>query len=185
MESIQDKDYCNALAEKSLDDKESFAKLYDIFFDAVYNFVFYRLRNVDNANDLVSEIFLKVYAHLKDFDKNKSSFKTWLFTITNNALIDYFRYSNKNNTADFPNYFENLFSDETNQPERKLIIDEEKTQILAALDKLNDNERQLIQLKYWFEFSYLEIAEILNLTYSNVRIIHYRALKKLQKIFEI
>ena len=183
MESIQDKDYCNALAEKSLYDKKSFAKLYGIFFDAVYNFVFYRLRNVESANDIVSEIFLKVYAHLKDFDKNKSSFKTWIFTITNNAVIDYLRYISRKPTADFPEYFENLFSDETNQPERKLILDEEKAQVLAALDKLNENERQLIQLKYWFEFSYLEIAEILNLNYSNVRIIHYRALKKLQKIF--
>ena len=183
MESITDKDYCNALAEKSLYDKESFAKLYDIFFDAVYNFVFYRLRNIESANDVVSEIFLKVYAHLKDFDKNKSSFKTWLFTITNNAVIDYLRYISRDKTVDFPEYFENLFSDDTNQPERNLILDEEKAQLLAALDNLSENERQLIQLKYWFEFSYFEIAEILNLTYSNVRIIHYRALKKLQKIF--
>ena len=184
MENIQDKVYCNLLAEKSLDDKESFAKLYNIFFDAVYNFVFYRLRNVDSANDVVSEIFLKVYTHLKDFDKNKSIFKTWLFTITNNTIISYLRYSIRNKTVICSDCFDNLSSDEVQQPEINLIIDEEKKQLLAAIDKLSKNEQKIILLKYWFEFSYMEIAEILNLKYTNIRIIHFRAINKLKKFFE-
>ncbi len=185
MEPVQDNDYYNMLAENVSSDKEAFVKLYNIFFDAVYNFVFYRLRDVDSVDDVVSEIFLKVYSHLNDFDRSKSSFKTWLFTITNNAIIDHVRRYYRNRTVSWSNYFDTLSLDEENKPEINLIIDEEKKQLLAAIDELNETEQQVIQLKYWFEFSYMEIAEILNLTYANIRIIHFRAINKLKKYFEV
>ena len=184
MEPIHDNDYYSMLAENASSNKEDFAELYNIFFDAVYNFVFYRLRDVDSVDDVVSEIFLKVYSHLNDFDRSKSSFKTWLFTITNNSVIDHVRSYYKNRTVSWSDYFDTLLSDEENMPEINLMIDEEKKQLLTAIDKLNENERQLILLKYWFDFSYMEIAEILKLTYANIRIIHFRAINKLKKYFE-
>ncbi len=184
MEIIQDNDYCNALAEESLIDKEAFSKLYNIFFDAIYNFVFYRIRNIDLVDDVVSEIFLKVYSNINDFDKDKSSFKTWLFTITNNAVIDYMRHYHRNRTVSWSDYFDTLLLDKDNQPDIKLVIDEEKKQLLSAIDKLNETEQQVIQLKYWFGFSYKEISEILHLTYANIRVIHFRAIKKLKQYFE-
>ena len=85
-----DKDYYNKLAELAINDDEAFAELYEKYFPQVYGMIFARLKDVTAADDVVSEIFMKVALNLDKHDK-KYAFSTWLFTIARNTLADYYR----------------------------------------------------------------------------------------------
>ena len=85
-----DKDYYNKLAELAINDDEAFAELYEKYFPLVYGMIFARLKDVTAADDVVSEIFMKVALNLDKHDK-KYAFSTWLFTIARNTLADYYR----------------------------------------------------------------------------------------------
>ena len=65
--------------------------LYTEYHDKVSHYVFCRLQNKSDAEDIVSEIFLKVYEHFDTFDASLASVSTWIYTITRNTVTDYFR----------------------------------------------------------------------------------------------
>ena len=81
----------NMLAVKAATDEEAFNELYRHFFPRVYNFIYARMKNVDEADDVVSMTFMKVYENLSKYDPNKAAFSTWLFRIASNSMLDYFR----------------------------------------------------------------------------------------------
>ena len=85
-----DKNYYNRLAEIAIDDDAAFTELYETFFPMVYAMIFARLKDISAADDVVSEIFMKVALNLDSHDK-KYAFSTWLFTIARNTLADYYR----------------------------------------------------------------------------------------------
>lgn len=99
-------------------------------------------------------------------------------------IIDFHRTKNKKRqivTEDWEEFLTQSAS-ENEQPEVQLLTLEETKILLNEIEKLKDRERQVLELKYWADCSNVEIAEILNLTPSNVGIILLRTLEKLKKI---
>lgn len=173
-----DKDYYNKLAELAINDDEAFAELYEKYFPQVYGMIFARLKDVTAADDVVSEIFMKVALNLDSHDK-KYAFSTWLFTIARNTLADYYRRQIRR----FEESWDELLEREapiSEQPEEKLLASERTEKLLRAVGKLTELQRRIIELKYWSELSNVEIAEILGLSASNVGFIHYQAMKRLR-----
>lgn len=70
------------------------------------------------------------------------------------------------------------------QPEEKLLADERTANLLRAVDSLPERQRQIIALKYWAELSNVNIADILNISASNVGFIHFQAIKKLRELLD-
>ena len=173
-----DKNYYNQLAEIAINDDEAFTKLYETFFPTVYAMIFARLKDISEADDLVSEIFIKVALNLDSHNK-KFAFSTWLFKIASNSLADYFR-SQKFNREDSWDEFLEHKAPKCDQPEEKLLASEQTEELLRAMSKLDERQRRIIELKYWSELSNVEIAEMLNLSASNVGFIHYQAMKRLR-----
>lgn len=177
-----DKNYYNRLAEIAIDDDTAFTELYETFFPKVYAMIFARLKDISAADDVVSEIFIKVALNLDRHDK-KFAFSTWLFKIASNSLADYFRSQKRNREDSWDEFLEHK-APKCDQPEEKLLISELTKELLRALDKLSDRQRQIIELKYWSELSNVEIAEMLNLSASNVGFIHYQAIRKLRELIK-
>lgn len=180
----KDSQCCNELAKLSAHDDEKFIELYETFFKRVYNFTYSKIRNASDADEITNEVFYKVFMNLEHYS-GTGSFAAWLFRITLNAVNDYCRYKSRKRQViaeDWEEFF-NETTSEDEQPENLLLIEEERRLLLKALDKLTERERQIIALKYWSDCTNIEIAEILNLTASNVGIILFRALNKLKKIY--
>lgn len=174
-----DKNYYNRLAEIAIDDDAAFTELYETFFPMVYAMIFARLKDISAADDVVSEIFIKVALNLDSHNK-KFAFSTWLFKIASNSLADYFRRQKRNREDSWDEFLERE-APKSEQPEEKFLASELTKDLLRALDKLSDRQRQIIELKYWSELSNVEIAEMLNLSASNVGFIHYQAIKRLRE----
>ena len=174
----------NLLAKRALEDDLAFAELYERFFDRVYNFIYAKLRNSADTDEVTNAVFYKIFMNLEQYS-GKGSFAGWLFAAANRSVIDFCRRKNKKRqiiTEDWEEYLTEA-APEFEQPENKIMAKEKTKRLLNAVNKLNEREREIVRLKYWSDCSNAEIAEILNLTPSNVGVILFRALNKLKNIF--
>lgn len=162
-------------------DHDSFAKLYDHFIDLIYRYVFYRV-NRNDVEDIVETVFLKVWQHLKKYKKGKSSFSAWIFRITHNLVVDYYR-AQKDSTID-------ELDVQIPDPKREhnpIRVTEnilEQEVLKEALSKLKKGYRDLLIHKFINDFSNKEIAEIMKKSEGSVRILQFRALRALKRELE-
>ena len=147
--------------------------LYTEYRDKVSRYVFCRLQNKSDAEDIVSEIFLKVYEHFDTFDASLASVSTWIYTITRNTVTDYFR--SNHIYAELP---EEL-SDEDDAD--CVILQKESLAALGkALGNLDERRRALVIFKYYKKMSLKDIAARMGISYAYVKILHKSALNKLK-----
>ena len=174
-------DYYNDLARRAATDEEAFEELYEHFFPRVYNFVYARLKNSADADDVTSITFLKMNENLDLYDPAKAAFSTWLFRIASNALIDHTRRVDKSHETEWEEFFDPS-APTHEEPEVQMMSAETSRELLTALDKLNERERRIIELKFWGDMDTHSIAEVLNMTEGNVRVTLHRTLGKLKNI---
>ena len=177
------KEYCNNLAHRALTDETAFEELYEYFFPRVYNFIFARLKNISDADDVTSITFMKMNENLERFDPAKAAFSTWLFRIAGNALIDHVRHQNKNSETEWDETVEPA-ADSREEPDSIISTIETSREIFAALDKLNERERRIVELKFWGDLDTRSIAEVLSMSEGNVRVTLHRTLGKLKNILD-
>lgn len=157
-------------------------EIYNAYFSSVYNYVYYKLLNRENTEDIVSQVFEKVLMKLDTFDPEKASVKTWIFRIAENTLIDFYRRRRPTLSIDheesgLDNVLYEHFDDQYDQiiePERKLVLD--------ALRQLPERERMFIYLKYFENVTNREIAARMEMNENTVSAIMARARKKLKEI---
>ena len=153
----------------------------------IYNFVYRLIGDVDLAHDITQDVFVKVWQKLKQYD-SKKSFKTWLFTIARNTIIDFAR---KKKLLSFSELEAHGF-DSNNFTEQVVATDPQPDKIFEKLDTKNKMEaviqqlpviyRQVILLYYVQEFSLEEIAQILKKSVNTVKSQHRRALILLRQL---
>ncbi|WHH58792.1 RNA polymerase sigma factor [Petroclostridium sp. X23] len=157
-----------------------FEKMYEEYFPKIYNYIFFRLLNKEQTEDLVSEIFLKVTQKIFSFDASKASFNTWIFVIAKNTLTDYFRRQKKCVSLD----------DSTNsvlitvdfEEQYKEIVNEDRKILYKALSQLDDRTRQVLYLKYFGELNNREISKVTGINESTVSTIFVRGKKKMKEL---
>ena len=173
----------NELAQRACTDERAFEELYEYFFPRVYNFIYARLKNSADADDITSIAFMKMNENLDRYDPSKAAFSTWLFRIVTNAIIDHTRQKNRQQETEWDDYFDPAAPEYT-EPEAQALTDEGNRELLKALDTLNERERRIVELKFFSELDTKSIAEILSMSESNVRVTLHRTLAKLKKILE-
>ena len=156
-----------------------FEELYDKYFARIYNYLRYRVLERDAADDLVSAVFEKVLDKYDSFDPERHGLEPWLFAIARNTLNDYFRRRKVRGWFTITDREENISSGES--VEGSAQRSEENAQLLAALAKLSEAERELIAMKFTLEMTNRDIAAETGLGESNVAVILFRAMKKLKE----
>ncbi|MCD8154564.1 MAG: sigma-70 family RNA polymerase sigma factor [Clostridiales bacterium] len=147
--------------------------LYTEYHPKVQAYIGSRVKNVHDAEDLVSQVFLKVYHNLESFDSRKASVSTWIYTITRNTVTDFFRTQRQNCQLE----------EEVPSPgnvEDGLLRDELLEELASALEKLEERERDIIVLHYYSEKTLVDIAVLMNLSYPYVKVLHKKAVKALR-----
>ena len=151
-------------------------QIYADYHDKVRHYIQGKVSGYHDVEDLTSEVFLKIYNKLDSFDKTKSSLSTWIYTITRNTVIDFYRTS-----VSFGELPDDLSVDES--VESNLIKEESLEQLAAALESLDERERDLIILHYYSGQTLKNAADSLGISYSYAKIIHKKALNGLKKSF--
>lgn len=164
-------------------DSDAFGKVYDIFVDAIYRYVFYRVKNGE-VEDLVEIVFLKAWENIGKYKRGKYSFSSWLFRIAHNLVIDYYRTQNTSVSLD-EQLEETVQSYKREHQPVKRAEDAINNKLLFdALNLLKKPHHDFIVLKFVNELSNEEIAKILGKRVSSLRVMQFRALKELKNVLK-
>lgn len=171
------------LAIRAQTDEQAFTELYTSYFDEIYRFVVKRIGHRETSEDIVSDIFRKTFLHLDTFNPAEASFRTWVYRIAHNTLIDFYRTRNTKTTqlVDI-DAAEDVV--DTSDPQGYVINQEARAALRACMTHLPDAQRQIVELKYFDEFSNQEIGELLHISANTVGVNLHRALKKLTPFVE-
>lgn len=163
-------------------DQESFGEIYETYFSRVYNYISYRISDHADVEDLVSQVFLRVIEKYADYNPGRAPLEAWIIGIAKNAVTDSFRARSRHPEGQLEQV-ENTLSG-GDQPERIYVQNEDNRQLVIALGRLKDRERQIVALKYGAELGNKQIADIMGLSESNVGVILFRSLAAMRKIME-
>jgi len=160
----------------------AYTLLLNMFWKDVYRFLYSKTNNENEAEDLAIRTFAKAFDKIASFDE-KYEFKTWLISISNNLFIDQLR-KRKTETISIHKKDAEVhkIKDDEPTPADKLIIEQNLAQLLAYIKQLKPHYQEIINLRFFQEMSYKEMATTLNEPMSNIKVKLLRAKKLLAEI---
>jgi RNA polymerase sigma-70 factor (ECF subfamily) len=162
---------------------EAFTRLVEVYQTPVYNLCYRMLGEVEAAEDAAQETFLRAYQNIHRYDPSRS-FATWLLSIAAHYCIDRLRrrrFMTLSIDDDDEEHPMELPDQSAINPEAETARREEQEQLQQILLSLNATDRAAIVMRYWYDFSEVEIAESLSLTVSAVKSRLHRARRELAK----
>ncbi|GED72309.1 DNA-directed RNA polymerase sigma-70 factor [Brevibacillus reuszeri] len=177
----------NRSAQSSVQSNENyyearpFTELYDEYFDRVNRYLRCRVQNSWDADDLTTVVFLKALEKFEQYSRT-SPFASWIFRIAHNAYVDFMR-KNREIPVDQEEFL-GAEQDDTWQPERQALTNEEIRLLRDRLDLLSQDQKDVLMLRYFADLKISQVAEVLDKTESSIKMISYRGLQKLQKMYE-
>ena len=158
-------------------DNSVFDRLYEQYHNDVFKFLIYLMRDRDQAEDLMHEVYVRVLRAYAGFEGNSSE-KTWLFSIAKNVAIDHFR----KNTVRRKHAFDQFDWEKSELvatgtlPDELTVLNEEMSELLAVLDTCTGDQKLVIQMRFIHDLSIAESAEILGWTEGKVKTTQHRAI---------
>lgn len=148
--------------------------MYNTYADDIYRFLFVHVRDIEIAEDLTADTFTKAWKHIETYDFKHP--RGWLYAIARNTLTDYWR---KKKPVPLDEAIEVV--DEA--PSHAEVMDKklEKIRIAQMVAKLPNDMKSVVSLRFMQGYSVKQTAEALDFSEANVRVIQYRALKKMKK----
>ncbi|HEV8134838.1 MAG TPA: RNA polymerase sigma factor [Pyrinomonadaceae bacterium] len=166
------------LIEAAQKDPSRFAELYELHFDRVYAYVARRVRDRAETQDLTAHVFQQALANLGKFKWRGAPFAAWLYRIASNAIADHAR-RNMRETNDLQS------ATETTAASVDLEDVERRARLFRAVDKLPDDQRRVIVLRFGEEKSIKEIADELGRSEGAIKQLQFRGLENLRSRLSI
>lgn len=154
------------------------AALYDEYYDKIAHYIFVRLGNRAEAEDLAGEVFLKALESLDSYKEKGIPMQAWLFKIAHNLFVDYVRQAVKRKTVPIDTVEVVSESD----PQATAEINVQLAKLASALNQLNPAQRQVIELRFFGGLTSEEAGRILNKSSGAVREMQSAAIKHLRKL---
>ncbi len=159
-------------------DAEAFGDLYLRYLDPIYRYIYFRVGSQEEAEDLTEEVFARAWEALSTFTLRGQPFTSWLYRIAHNLVVDYRR---RQRPLPMPEEGLRTIAAQTLSPEEALAQSQEVAVLIAALRELDDEEQQVILLRFVQDLSHSEVAAIIGKSEGASRVIQHRALTKLQR----
>ena len=159
-------------------------QIYREFKHQIQRYIGSRINHPQDAEDLLSFVFLKLHENRHTYDPARASLSTWVYTITHNTVNDYLRQKYRSpvfNSAE--DALENYAAEDIPALD-KMILEEQLEQLGNALERLPEREREIIILRFYYEKTSPEIAALMNLSHANVRYLQHIAIGRLKKMME-
>ncbi len=161
-------------------DREAIASLYDCCYASVFTYVFFRVSDQECAEDLTTEVFVRMISMLPGYIDQGKPLLAWLYTIAHNLVIDHYR----NRKIETMPLDERLVDRDGKHPARRSEEREAQKILGRAMEKLTEEQRLVIQLKFIEDYEIGEIAAIMNRNERAIRSLQHRALAALLRVFQ-
>ena len=153
-------------------------QIYQTYADRVRNYLAGKLRDTNTADEICSEVFAKIVEKIDTYDPAKAALSTWVFTIANNKLTDFYRKNARRGiTEEIPESFQS--SDDL---ETEICREETLRELAHALKQLDEREQDVIIQHYYHGRPLKEVAISLHISYSYAKVLHRNALSHLQEV---
>ena len=180
-ELASNRELTQALVNKArTGDKEALTKLYGIFREKIYRYVFFKCGNHADAEDITNEVFLRMIQSIANFRWKGIGFSSWLFKIASNLVIDYYRNKSRSNTESIK---EKDYIGETNWEQISEFLDNRDLfhAIYRDTDDLTDLQKEVVNLRFIADLSLKETAEAMSKNVNSIKAIQHAAIKKLKE----
>ncbi len=156
----------------------AFGDIYDKYLPRIYRFIFVKVSRKEDAEDLSHQVFLSAWQNIQSFQFQGFPFSSWLYKIAWNAVIDHYRTRKPEESIE--TIAENALSESPNFI-KEIDIEIEIKIIRQAILKLEEDQQNVIIMKFVNELSNKEIAGVLGKSEGAIRVIQHRALKQLRE----
>ncbi|MBE2201948.1 MAG: RNA polymerase sigma factor [Anaerolinea sp.] len=156
-------------------DQEAFGDLYERYLDDIYRYVYYRVSNHQDAEDLTEQVFLKAWEGMHGY-RSQVPFRAWIYRIAHNAIIDHYR----TRKGSLPLTEHTTLIDKNPDPEKQLMAKDKAEQLACTINRLSPLHQHVLILRFINGFSMTEVAQILDRNVGAIRVLQHRALKAMQ-----
>ncbi len=157
----------------------AFGLLYDRHVEAIYRYVYYRVRDDAEAEDLTSDVFMRALKAMPRYEP-RQAFLAWLYRIARNAVIDRARRGNRQ--VSYEDALEHPGADQIINPDEELLAHSDNAMLRGALAQLTPLQQEVVVLRFLEGYSTQEIARIVGKREGTVRGIQFRAIGALRQL---
>lgn len=169
-----------AKVEKTMvDDTDKFSEIFNKYFDKIYQFFYFRLRNQSDAEDLAAETFERVLKNFQSFEERGFGMAAWIFRIARNVLSDFFR--KKKFQIDSIDDLEPSKEPSKDFSLKDLDRDMLQEKLWEVVNHLPERQKSIWALKLSSDLPHKEIGKMLGITEANVNVIVHRSLTTLKQ----
>ena len=170
------------LVERARMEPAAFGQLYERYVDRIYSYIYYRVGNVQDAEDLTARTFYRALDKLNTYEDRGLPFSAWLFRIAHNLVANWHRDRSKRRFLPI----EKLWwqSEDRVTPQEQVEQEEEQRDLWAAINRLPEERRNLLLYKVNTTLSNLEIGEMMNKSESAIKSLYFRTLAALRRDLE-
>ena len=164
--------------EESKTNPKCFEPLYVKYYELILKFVYKRVESFDDTKEIVAIVFTKALTNIIKYRDQGFPFSSWLYRIAINEINEFYRKAKKNRTVNIDDTASRYIAEETGRDKQEL-----SQSLKVALQYLDVEELQLLELRFFDERPFSEVAEILGITENNAKVKTYRVIDKLRIIF--
>jgi RNA polymerase sigma-70 factor (ECF subfamily) len=169
------------IIEKAKKEPKQFEVLYNKYYEQIFYFTFSRTNDEDLTHDLTSQVFLSAMTNLYRYEFKGVPFSSWLYRIALNEINKHFNQNKTTRTVNIENEQFAQLTEELEQPG----LEEHTKLLIEGLQKIDDDNLQIIELRYFEQLPFKEISEILEITENNAKVKLYRAIDKLKQLIKL
>lgn len=160
-------------------DQTAFSQLYERYAPAVYRYILFRVREIELAEDLQAEVFLRMLESIDRYEDRGWPVSAWLYRIAHDRTVDTMRWRSKRQLVSLENW-----DGWYDGPEYTVGALLEYEELRQTLDTLTDDQRQVIQLRFMAELSIQEVATQTGRTEGAVKSLQYRGIQSLARLLQ-
>src|SRR5258708_28516149 len=176
---VEQTDDAGLAIRASKGESAAFGLLYDKHVAAIYRYVYYRVRDDAEAEDLTSDVFMRALKAMPRYEP-RQAFLAWLYRIARNAVIDRARRGNRQ--VSFEDALEHPGVDQIVEPDAEVLAHSDSVTLRGALAKLTPLQQEVVVLRYLEGYSTQEVARIVGKREGTVRGIQFRAIGALRQL---
>lgn len=171
------------LVELAKTDEDAFGELYQRYVKKIYNYIYYRTSNQQDAEDLTSRVFFRAMGHIENYVDKGVPFQAWLYRIAHNLVANWHRDRSRRKIIPLDEFVAATMQSEA--PERIAEDEEERERLLGAIHRLPPERQQLLMLKFVERLSNAEIGEIMGRTEGAIKSLYHRTLISLREDLQL
>lgn len=166
------------LVEAAKENKEAFGEIYERYLDKIYNYIYYRTGNQQDAEDLTAKVFYRALNHIGKYQDKGVPFQAWLYRIAHNLVANFHRDKGRRKIIPLDDYIAHTLRSDA--PDKQAEASDQQEILMTAIRRLPAERQQLLVLKFIEQKSNAEIGDIMDRTEGAIKSLYHRTLLSLR-----